>query len=605
MFYLLAGYTYSQPKDAEVIDFHSSFKVVEESLQESTRIGIAIHNNSGTSLSLFSFHENVDNKIVKLNAWIEDLSGNRIKNLENKDISISQVCPNPLMYQDDKSRTFNLQHSEYPYVIRIEIERQIDEFSYITDWTPVFHPEHSTINATLRIEVPNAYNLKVTEHAIKALQNSSNNNTKTYYWESAYIANKQDPVHTPSHKVNNPRVMAAPTTFVYGVKGSQATWKDYGNWYKDLTKDLLDLPESEKIKIEKLIIDQPDRLGIVRALYNYVQENIKIYHTPFELGKIKPLAASFVAINGIADNKSAINYLKALIDYVGIESYVAHVNKGERSVPIKFEHPSQQFNHSMLVIPMANDSLWLDFKKQKLPFGYLSLATQNKQALIFDYSNSTFRTTPGLNIENSTVISTYNVNLEASGNVTVDINKTLKGKAFERINYIYHNYDKEGQKFFFSRYLKFPRHKLLDWEISELPDSTQLALKLTIQSNELFKKYGNDGILYVFRTELPEFNLTSKNQNQEIWIDAPYAYQEKVVINIPRELTFSKKVMDADIHNKFGSFKVKIMHNAGQIIVEKEVLLRRGRYKNEDRGSFLSFIREIHQYEKNNVILFN
>ena len=129
-----------------------------------------------------------------------------------------------------------------------------------------------------------------------------------------------------------------------------------------------------------------------------MQDNTRYVNVTLGIGGMKPYPAEYVSNNKYGDCKALTNYMKALLQCAGIESYYSTIYAGGTapgSDPLKC--PGQQFNHVILAVPLENDTLWLENTSNTNPFAYPGTFTQNRQALLVDGSKSRLVRTPSLN----------------------------------------------------------------------------------------------------------------------------------------------------------------------------------------------------------------
>ena len=184
------------------------------------------------------------------------------------------------------------------------------------------------------------------------------------------LAIEREPYAIPIYE-HTPTVILAPTEFsYYGTDGDLSTWKSYGNWICQLIEDKMELPEERIHFLEELVATQNDTLSKVKAIYKYLQEETRYVSVQLGIGGFEPLSAQKVDEVKYGDCKALVNYMRAMLNAVGINSYYTLINAGRSAKKIIPEFPSQDFNHVILCVPVSNDTVFLECTDQFSPFGF-------------------------------------------------------------------------------------------------------------------------------------------------------------------------------------------------------------------------------------------
>ncbi len=180
-----------------------------------------------------------------------------------------------------------------------------------------------------------------------------------------------------------PVVYTAPTDFeIEGYKGNMNTWTEFGQWINQLNKGKTTLPDATVAKLKALVADAPDDLTKIQKLYNYLQSNTRYVSIQLGIGGWQPFEAGFVDKNGYGDCKALSNYMHSMLSSVGIKSYYTLIKAGRGEADMRVDFPSNQFNHAVICVPMAKDTVWLECTSQTESWGYAGTFTGGRHALM-------------------------------------------------------------------------------------------------------------------------------------------------------------------------------------------------------------------------------
>lgn len=136
---------------------------------------------------------------------------------------------------------------------------------------------------------------------------------------------------------------------------------------------------------------------------------------------MKPYPASYVSANKYGDCKALSNYMKSLLEVVGIPSYLTVIEGNLCPGNIFRNFPSQQFNHVILTVPLSKDTLYLENTSNIHPFGCTGTFIQNREALLINDKNSRLIHIPAMTDEQVANNRTFNIHFNKSGNAEVEL----------------------------------------------------------------------------------------------------------------------------------------------------------------------------------------
>lgn len=159
---------------------------------------------------------------------------------------------------------------------------------------------------------------------------------------------------------------------------------DLYNWYTSLIKNInLAQTDPELVNlVQTLTKDKPNDLEKVRAIYYWVQNNIKYIDYEYSLGGFIPRDANVVYKKKYGDCKDNSSILKEMLDVAELQGELTWV--GTRSIPYSYtEVPTPIVdNHMILTYKYENNYYFLDATGRYTPMDFPSSFIQGKEALV-------------------------------------------------------------------------------------------------------------------------------------------------------------------------------------------------------------------------------
>ena len=605
--FLILNQTFNQTlnEKAEIKEYNKTYTIENRELVEHVSLTIAIYSRNGEALTQFKIHHSKNNQLEYIKAHIEDPNGKVIRPLGKKEIKSSSAVSDYSMFSDDQVDYFTLRHNTYPYFIKCEYQRAFDNFLHIADWSPVYHGGYPTISATLNIQVPTDYKIRINQNNIGPYTKTESTKTVNYYWKSQYTSPYTSEPYSPPASTLIPNVEVFPLNFWYGTKGSNATWVEFGNWQNNLMQGSLDLPDHEKNTIDRLIKEATNDKQKINILYDYLQTNTRYINISLGVGGLKPYPASYVAKNKFGDCKALTNYMRAILKHAGIESHYSIVNAGKDITPIEKDFPGQQFNHVILCVPVENDTIWLECTSKNEPAGYLGTFTQGRQSLVIKENSSYLTKTPSLSIEDSRNTTRYNMDFYVDGSAKVQIKKTIKTEEYEYVNYLQHERKLEDVDKYLSNLLPLKSYLVDSWKIeNKNGKAPYLNLNMNITAKQAFVKYGNDFLSRIIPAQIVDLQPPASRKNP-VHIPFPVVSSDTIACNFPPQINISQLPKTKSIKSDYGYYHISYKREENKVEVLRDFVLFAGNYSLDEYTDFYTFIENVKKIEKNNIILLN
>jgi len=588
-------------EDSEVTKYVSVRKIEGTKLVCIDTLSIKINTRKGETACSFAIPYSKKDKIVIENAYISDSFGRVVRKLKNSEIITQSYLNNSSFYQDSYLKKFEIKHNIYPYTITICYKITHSDFFAIDNWLAIsdIWEYNNVVNqnvksAKLIVDTPNNYEIKYSCKNIDEPKIEILSNRKILTWQTAYQKQKWEN-YAPFSALKIPQVTIVPVNFKYGTKGSWQSWETFAEWINQLNKGTRNLPIREKQNIDKLLLNVTDVRQKIEILYRYLQNNTRYVNVSLNIGGLKSHSAEYVSVNKYGDCKALSTYMLAMLDYVGIPAHYTLIYSGENIRDIDFDFPFQVFNHVIVCVPLANDTLFLDCTDKNIPFGYVGTFIQNRPALVCS-EKPFFAHTPKLTEKDVECL----MNVEINQN-SISVKLTQQGDYYSLFSYIENNLSKTAMEKYLRRIFT-GTFQLETYKIrkSDLPE---IFIDLQLRNNNLQKIYGNDIFLNPFARDIFSDLEKPAERKQEFRLNFPLSYSDTIIYNLPKNLDIKEFSRTEQENSKFGKYFYNFEVSNNRLIVIKQRTIYSGQYDSEQYADFYDFIEKLNKIEQQNIHL--
>lgn len=594
---------FAQKFDAEVVKYTTLCEAEKDKLIQTDSIMIQINNRVGDKYTEISIPFSKTEKISDVDAWIENLDGTKVRVLKKSDFLDKSAISDMALFEDNYVRCFQLKHNVYPYRVCYTYKTIYRNFLTIASWTPVLYRDIPTRSARLNIVLPKKFQFnKYVNNISDGYRIDSTETNLFLQWTTSYDKLIKTEIYSQPEDFI-PNVIVAPLHFQYGVEGSTKDWESFGNWQYRLIKDLDILPDDEKKTISTLINGITDKREIVKILYHYLQDHTHYIFVSFGIGGLKPYPASYVAQNKYGDCKALTNYMKAILSFAGIESFYTTVYASEQPRTIIKNFAGHQSNHVVLVVPLKNDTIWLENTDNTNPFGYMGTSTQNREALLNCKDHSRLIRIPALKMEDIHVSYKLEFDLNILGSTKAKLNISFKGYDFDWFNEIHSEFNDDEKDRIIRNYMSFENCEIINWNLKKLHrDTARIELMATLNLNKFLKSLGNEYYLSIYPCRIPAF-VTPANRTLPVVLPFPICNSDTLIYNLPIGYELKTKFEPTSIKTRFGTYKLSLSAGNGKIMIAKRFELFSGSYSLEQYPDFYSFIQSVKDVDRKKIII--
>ena len=337
------------------------------------------------------------------------------------------------------------------------------------------------------------------------------------------------------------------------------SWQQFSTWYNSLITKQGQLNQQLKDKIVSLTKGLPTKQDKIKALYNYVADNIR--HLDYKLGVngYRPLAATEIYQNKYAVTKDKVYFLKVLLKEINVSAEAVLINRKDNFAA---GIVVADFNQMLLYLP--EQDLYLDPNSGFVRYGNLPLGNQGRRAL--GLARGSVKRIPILAKEKNQEQVQGQIDLDDNG--TAQINLEIRPQGF--YDYIakalFGTLSSVGQREAAVNILKkhFANPQLNTAEITGVKTVEKLSdLRFNFIVEDYYQVQNNQVVIEP--NQLPISFLLSVAEARNT---LPCKIERQLVINLPEQYETVVLPSNKEFSNHEGKLSIKYQKKEKQIIID-------------------------------------
>jgi transglutaminase-like putative cysteine protease len=567
---------------------------------------ITVLNAEGREFGEMSLWYDKFRRVGDLDGRLFDANGKEIRSLEKSDIEDHEASSWYSLYEDNRVRSASLYHSIYPYTIEWNYELDFD--GYI-NW-PSWYPEQvkaSVQQSAFEVDLPGKSPLRYRKTFPGEPLVTKSGDITSYVWEADSLSPVDLEPLGPPWENQLQCVRVAPTQFeIDGHEGSLSSWQAFGSWFYELYRNRQGLPETEQrnvLDLTKMAINDSEK---VRLLYEHLQSKTRYVSIQLGIGGWQPFDASYVCQKGYGDCKALSNYMMALLKAVNITSYPVLIYSDNLPVDLSPDFPINEFNHVILCVPLQQDSIWLECTSQTIPFGHLSLHTQNRYALLVTPDGGVLVHTPTPKADENCQIRKATVTLETTGDASAEVHALFTGDQQDYVRSGLRDAPPIERDKWVKDYIEIAAYDLgpVDFnEVDKKSDSINISLQLKLPHYA-----SRAGARLLFQPSLLEKSSTTprsiEHRKHHVMISYPYLDLDTITYVLPGNCMVEALPKPVSITKGFGSYESKVTPSSnGSLVYTRRLEISFTDLPPEQYEDYRLFRRDIAQADKANAAL--
>ncbi len=569
---------------------------------------ITVLNEKGRHHAQMVVNYNKLSKVLQFEGALYDAAGNQLKKLKSKEIGDYSAVSEISIMEDSRVKVHDFNYHTYPYTVEYEVEQKYYSTFFIPAWFPQTAPGVAVQQSSYEFLAPADYKLQYKAFNYNGKPQVSNKGKLTsMLWEAKDLPVVKLQYASPNWRELTTSVSFSPSEYqMEGYKGKGTSWVDYGKFQIALHEGRDKLPENIVEKVQALTSGLTTDKEKIKAIYEFMQQNTRYISVQLGIGGWQPFEATYVAAKGYGDCKALSNYMYSLLKAVNIRSHYALIRAGQSGNDrfMMEDFPSNQFNHMVLCVPLAKDTMWLECTSQTDPAGYMGAFTGNRKALIITEEGGKLVSTPRYGLNENLQLRKLNAKLNEEGSLQMNVLTTYKGIQQDQVAQLVNNYGKEK----IQKYLQ-ERFSLATYEInsfnyklekSALPEVTEtLAISVPSYANVSGKR------LFIVPNILNRGGMrldVDTARKVDFVFNDEYRDEDRVEIEIPEGYTIESQSEPVNLKTKYGSYTASSKVEGNKIIYTRIVEKYSGRFPAKEGADIAAFYEEMFKSDRSRLV---
>jgi len=594
-----------------------AFAVVRQSKQNLVQIDqnsgtykvdfvITILNKKGDDNAIFAIYEDKFRELKSFSGEIFDAKGKSIKKIKRDDLYVTAFSEH--LATDGKSTLYRPKSPSYPYTVKYSYEMKFKNgiMSY-PKFVPIKDFNVSVENAEYSLTIPKNINLRAKKLNYNFEENSTvSDKNKNCIFSAKNIKAFVNESYSPDFEDLFPIMYLSPDKFcVQKVCGDFSSWENFGLWAVELLKGRNLLPTSTVEKAAELTKNAENEREKVKILYNFLQNTTRYVSIQLGIGGWQPITAADVAKTGFGDCKGLTNYMKALLEAVGIQSYYTIIRLDRHKKTLMSDFPSfQEMDHVVLCVPLKNDTIWLECTNNYTPFGYIHSGIAGHNALVIRENDAVFTTLPDYpkNVHKETNL--IEIALSSGGNAEFEVKSHYTMNVFERYyDYLFELTAKDEVEAIGGLLdVHKPQISNIKKEF-DLSSAPSMSLSYSVKCDEYASKTATRMFIPInpIRTSMRKFS--GKTRTNDIVFSSILNETDTVKIRLPKGFYLETKLKPIEISSPYGNFRSEISEENGTIIYIQNIELFNGNFPASEFEAIKSFYEQIETAQSSKITL--
>lgn len=547
--------------------------------------------------------------INNIEGALYDAAGNQVKKVKGKEIKDYSAVSDISLYDDSRMKVHDFNYKNYPYTVVYEVDMDFSNTLSIPTWRPQQFEKMSVEQSAYTFVSPEDYVLRhktfqYKEPPVVKVEKG----IKGYRWEAKNLSAITRPFASPLWNELTPTVYFGPSDFeIEGYKGKATTWADYGKFQLQLNEGRDKLPPAIQQKVTELTQGLSTNEEKIKRLYEYMQQNTRYISIQLGIGGLQPFEAGYVAQKGYGDCKALSNYMYSLLKAAGIKSHYSLI-RGGHDLDDRFvmeDFPFDVFNHIVLCVPLAKDTMWLECTSQTDPAGYMGSFTGNRKALVITEEGGKLLPTPRYDVAENVQVRKIKGTIDESGNLALQVASKYKGVQQDYYSSMVNNLTKEQVKKRLNERLDFSTYDINNFAYNikkaSLPEvDEELRINVsnyaTVSGKRLF-------VLPNIMSRDGKRISVDSTRTVDYVFDDPYTDIDTIEINLPAGYAVEVMLPESSVKTRYGNYLSKAKVEGSKLTYYRKIEIFSGRFAAKEGAAISDFYGFVYKADRSRIVL--
>lgn len=546
-------------------------------------------------------------RIRKIKASIYDASGKLVRKLSANEIRDYAALDGISIYNDARIKVLNLSHTRLPYTVAYEYEVVLGGIRYamFPNWAIQTYHE-SVEEARFEVIVPNDQHFQYRTLNLDLepdVQSEGSGKTK-YVWQVEHLPAIVEEPYGPNAMEVLPAVVTSPDVFkIDSYQGSMASWKDFGLFILQLLDGRSELPPHIRDDVQHLVEGAPDVATKIERIYQYLQANTRYVSVQIGIGGWQPFDATYVANNKYGDCKALSNFMMALLQVAGIESWPALIQRGSGESRLIPDFTSPRFNHMVLYVPETDT--WLECTSSDYPAGYLGADNANRFSLLITPKGGELVRTPALTAQDSRRTSTSTFVLLNDGTVGAEYRAQYYGQQHELLRYLKANFNEQDQRKWVNNQFPLMAQGLNEFQLQVESQNPAANMQLTASIKHLGAVTGKRWFIPInplnaFTAIPPEL----KTRTLPVYFHDSYLEEDEIEFKLPAGYVLEDYPRQPlEVSSDVGVYRLHLEANDQKLLVRRSLEIAPSNMSAESYPAFRHFFQQVASFDATQLVL--